>query len=522
MSEQEKPIEVPFKTLSEAWANRCEQSPNHTFLIEDDRQITYGEMDQLIQKFIKFFEEVGVRPRDIVAIQLPTSLLSIKLIITCFKLNIVVMPLSTHLDIEEFQDILTSMKPKLLILSSDILADYLNSGEQFSHYEGYVLPELCKTVEKINYFVSSRSEVPDLAEDIAAILATSGTTGTPKGVLLSQENILYSEICFTQTFEIDEDDVLLLSLPVNHAIGFHHGIVSTILSGSTCVILESYDPKESMALIKQHHCTYTLSVPTTAYDLFMTTNENGFLKKIICGGSPISAQLLQESVSRNVPIYNVFGTTESVPFICTSPAYFEKKHGTTAGFPINGVTVKLVNKRSQIITEPGHSGEVYVRGPIVFKGYFRNLRATQQVLSSDGWFRTGDLAHINEDGAIKVDGRINDLIMRGGENISAVLVEKFVSAYPKIQQVAAIGLKDKRLGERIGICVVPMEPQEQITLSEIKNFLMTKQVLKKYWPERLIICTRFPMTDSGKIRKNLLKQHLDEYIRPNINHIDVR
>lgn len=410
MSGEIKEIKKSFKTLSEAWASRCELSPTHTFLIEDGRRITYDEMDELTRKFIRFFDKVGVHARDIVVIQLPTSLLSIKLIITCFKLNVVVMPISVRLDTKEFQDILTSVNPKLVILSSNVLANYLTSGGNFGSYEGYVLPELCKTVEKVHYFISSQPKLTMLPPDIAAILATSGTTGTPKGVLLSQENILYSETGFVHTFEIDQNDVLLLSLPVNHAIGFHHGIVSTILSGSCCVILESYDPKACLQLIKKYHCTYTLSVPTTAYDLFQATSEDGFLEKIICGGSPISRQLLNESVQRHVPIYNVYGTTESVPFICTTPAYFKAKHGTTAGFPIQGVMVKLLDKQGQEIRDMNHSGEIVVKGPMVFKGYFNNPTATAEVLSKDGWFYTGDLATIIRTVLLKwTDGSMTSL-----------------------------------------------------------------------------------------------------------------
>ncbi|MFD1671776.1 class I adenylate-forming enzyme family protein [Agrilactobacillus yilanensis] len=494
-----------FKTLAEAWARRCEMSPQHIFLIEEGQQITYEQMDRLSNKVIEFFKQQGIQAMDLIAMQLPTSIASIAVVIASFKAHVVMMPLSMHLDAKEFERIFKKMAPKMFILASSDLCTELKNGEvQYHSVDSKLFDGAC--------LINTDKIGSKLSPNIAAMLTTSGTTGLPKGVLLSQENILYSESHFTDIYEIDQTDRLLLALPINHAIGFHHGIVSTFLTGSTCVLLERYDSEKSIELIQKYHCTYALAVPTTAYDLFRKAPYKGFLKKIICGGSPISDQLLEASIDKDVPIYNVFGTTESVPFVCTTPEYYRRKNGhTTAGFPIPGVEVRLIDSKNKDITESHRSGEIYVRGPIVFEGYFQNDIATQKVLDEAGWFHTGDLGYYNQDLALEVTGRINDIIVRGGENISSVTVESVVSEYYKIRQVAAIGFKDCRLGERIAVCVVLKPAYAHITLNEITHFLELKNVQKKFWPEKIIVYKTMPMTDSGKIIKKALIQQLNDY-----------
>lgn len=491
-----------FTTLAAAWASRCAASPEHPFLIENNVAMSYTEVDAKCQQFGAFFHQYHLTQSDLVVIQMPTSTVTIQLIITCFKLQIPVMPISMRIAGKELDDLLRKIAPRLVILAN------LQSQAQVTANTDYTGVTLVNDAVTVPGFLRQTESAP-IPTDVAAILLTSGTTGVAKGVMLTAENIIYSETQFAQTFRLDTTDRLLLTLPLNHAIGFHHGIVTTILTGSTCVIQPEYDPAACLALIQQQHCTYLLAVPTIVYDLFNQTEEPRFLKQIICGGSPIANRLLNAAIHHEVPVYNVFGTTECVPFVCTTPAYYQAKNGkTTAGFPVAGVTVRLINTHGVKTMKPYCSGEILVKGPVVFKGYYRNVTATTHVLDADGWFHTGDLGHYNLDGALKVDGRKNDIIMRGGEKISARKIEKEIIGYSKVQQASAIGVKDGRLGERIGICVI-VKPHETVSLPELKNYLAVQHVSKRYWPERLFICESFPMTDSGKVKKRVLREQVD-------------
>lgn len=491
-----------FTTLAEAWASRCLASPKHPFLIENNMTMSYATIDAKCEQFSVFFNQYHLTQSDLVVLQMPTSSLAIELIITCFKLQIPVMPISMRIAGKEFDDILSKMAPRLVILAN------VQSRVQATANSNYTRVTLGSEAEMVSSFLR-QTESATIPTDVAAILLTSGTTGVAKGVMLTAQNIIYSETHFAQTFRIDTTDRLLLTLPLNHAIGFHHGIVTTILTGSTCVIQQEYDPKACLTLIRQQRCTYLLAVPTIVYDLFNQTNEQRFLKQIICGGSPIANRLLNAALRHEVPVYNVFGTTECVPFACTTPFYYQAKNWkTTATFPITGVTVKLIDSQGVELIKPYCSGEILVRGPVVFKGYYHNVTATKHALDVAGWFHTGDLGHYNLDGALKVDGRKNDIIMRGGEKIPARIIEKEIIGYTKVQQVSAIGVKDSRLGERIGICVI-VKPNTMVSLPELKNYLASKNVLKRYWPERLFVCDSFPMTDSGKVKKRLLREQLD-------------
>lgn len=491
-------------TLDNIWEKRCAASPDHVFLIEKNKKVTYAQLDCQCTRIINLFQQHNIEKKELVVVQLPINVLNVEILISCFKLNIVAMPLSMHVDKQEFERVLELMQPKLVILSNKQLNYVLNKKN--TKYEA-----ISSLDASVSCFRLKEQHNPaKLPADIAAILLTSGTTGSPKGVMLSHRNILYSEIYFSKEYHITNKDILLLALPLNHAIGFHHGIVTTILTGSTCVLFDEYCPQDCFDIINKHHCTYMLAVPTIVYDLFSTIPAKHYLKKIICGGSPIPWQLQKEAIIKQVPVYNVFGATECVPFACTDPKYYQQKNWLTdATFPIPGVDIQIINSNGKEIKDTYQSGEIIVKGPVVFQGYFRDVKATEVALDKQNWFHTGDLGHYNSDFALKVDGRISDIILRGGEKIASQKIEKQVMVNQKVQQAAAVGIADKRLGERIGICIVLKDRNQVITLKELIDFLKKQHVLKKYWPEQLFIYQSFPTTDSGKVKKTIMKQQIN-------------
>lgn len=508
------PLMVAGETLGGCWRARCRQTPDSVFLISEGRELTYGEVDRMVDRAVSLMGQVGLGQGDIVALQMDTGVAFVVMILACFKTDLVVMPLSPRLNMDEASFMVGQMEPSLLMLDHDDgpLVQACRSRpaeyrEEDTRFEG----RSCTMVIRRKSVTTSRSDGADQVsgkpgDRPAAILCTSGTTSHSKGCVLSGRNILASEIAFNKVYGIDDRDRLILASGFYHAIGFHHGIVSTMLSGGSMVLLCHYSGRDMMRLARQYGCTYTVTVPTVVYDLLDLYRTGDPLERIISGGSPLSVPLLAKARDIGLPLYNIYGLTECAPFSCTTPVYF-RDHGcmTTAGFPIEETRVRLVDASGDVIAGPDHPGQILVQGPTVFQGYYRNQAETAHVLTEDGWFSTGDLGHLTKDGALVTDGRIKDLVIRAGENISASLVEKYLMGHPDIAEVAVVGLHDQRLGERIGAFVVMKDGRPPLNLEQVKEYMAAHGVIKKFWPEELVVRDSLPKTGSGKIKKYLLQ-----------------
>lgn len=518
-------------TIADAWHHRCQKTPDQCFLIQDGHSVTYQQLDKLSEEAIDIFQQFGVEPFDIVAIQLRTSVTAVQLMIACLKQNIVVLPLDIHLSQQEVNYTIQKFQPKLIL--TDLDHEDLLMEAEFQGVKGNTAQiKLGQKLLAVAQYGLSEDNKPqsevlsaqrDISEETAAILCTSGTTGFSKGVVLSNQNILYSELQFNRIYNIDHTAVSVLPSGFYHAIGFHHGLISTILAGSTLILIPHYTVNELRKAIEKYHCTHLVTVPTVAYDVLTWFRQPSTLTKMIVGGAVLSEAVLKQAKDKQLPIYNIYGLTESVPFLCTSPAYFEMHQGmTTAGYPIDGMRVQLVDAKGSPIQRTHQLGEIMVQGPTVFKGYYQDRRATQRVLTETGWLHTGDLGHMTADGGIAVDGRIKDLIIRGGENISTKIIEEILLKHPAIKEAAVVGVKDPRLGEIIGTCVVLNGQQSLLTLAQIKTFFEQQCIAKKFWPERLYIMSKLPKTSTGKIQKYLLvrmiQENVDTGFRDDINY----
>ncbi|CAM3152037.1 class I adenylate-forming enzyme family protein [Lactiplantibacillus plajomi] len=488
-------------TIAAVWRKRCMTTPNQTFLIQDRQRLTYREVDQLSDQAVTFLDQLRVKNGDVVAIQMATSITAIQLMLACIKQGITILPLNPHLDPDEAQALVDRMQPTLMITQSDG-----RNSLSLNCPVGY--QQQTVRLSQVPLQAMQRRQRPRIAASVkhpAVIMCTSGTTSFSKGVILSDQNILYSELQFNRIYGITADDVLVLPSGMYHAIGFHHGLVSTMLAGSTMVLMRRYSVAGLKKAILTQHCTYLVTVPTVIYDVLGWFKRPSDLRFIVSGGSPLSDGLIDRAKKVQLPVYNIYGLTECAPFLCTTPAYFEMKHQhTTAGYPIDGVQVALLDDQHRKITATGQVGQIYVKGPVVFGGYYHDPVKTKQTLTSSGWLKTGDLGHWNHDQALVVDGRSKDIIIRGGENISAYVIERELLRHPHIKDAAAVGLKDNRLGQIIGVFIVTTPSDTALTLTMIKNFLDARGVAKKFWPEKVKIVTELPRTSSGKIKKRQL------------------
>lgn len=352
-------------------------------------------------------------------------------------------------------------------------------------------------------------------DTLTAIGFTSGTTGALKGALQTSNILNAINEGLRRRYRLGEGDRIFAASPVGHAVGFTHCLRMVVTIGGTLVLLDRWDPERAIELIARERCTFTAAATPFLLDLISHPsvgrhNNLPSLRLFLCGGAPIPAQLIKEA--RRVLPYTfvspLFGMTECGGVTtCPLDAPVEKLW-TTDGLPCEGMECKVVDAAGET-APPGQDGELLVRGPMVALGYFAQPELTREHFGTDGFFRTGDRARMDVEGYIKITGRIKDLIIRGGVNISPVEIEDILFAHPDIAQVAVVGMPDPRLGERICAFVVP-RPQASVDLEVVRRWMERAGVAKQKWPERVEVVDTLPMTPSGKVQKFRLREMIQE------------
>jgi fatty-acyl-CoA synthase len=349
------------------------------------------------------------------------------------------------------------------------------------------------------------------AEDVYNIQFTSGTTGLPKGAMLTHRNILMNAFYIGQRVAYTEEDRVCVPVPFYHCFGCVLGTTVCAIYGSALVVPgPTFDPKATLAAIESERCTSIYGVPT----MFVAQLDHAEFAKYdlsslrtgIMAGSPCPLPLMERVVhtmgARQITIG--YGLTEASPIITQTSVDDPLEVRTcTVGRPIPGAEVKLVHPATREAVAPGEAGELLVRSHGVMAGYYRNPEATAKVITGDGWLASGDLAKSREDGNYRIVGRCKELIIRGGENIYPPEIEEFLCHYPPVAEAAVVGLPDSMYGEVVSVWIVP-KPGESLTPDEIRDYCQGRIAHFKV-PKYVQIVDSMPRTVTGKIKKHVLR-----------------
>ena len=353
-------------------------------------------------------------------------------------------------------------------------------------------------------------------QDIAVILCTSGTTGGTKGVLLTHDNVRYAEETFNRELGLTEEDIMFMPAPLHHATGFHHAIIAPMLHGAKVVLQQKYQCRLAIEFMNQENVTYSMGATPFIYDILRELETNGgeipSLKFYLCGGAPVPGYLVQRAKQYGILLCEVYGSTESVPHAFVRPDEALALNGTTSGRAMEGVEIRVVDEDGNDVGV-GIPGEELSRGPSVFVGYLKAREITDEALDDDGWFHSGDLCIMDEHGNIHIIGRKKDMIVRGGENLNTNEINDTLEGCPGMGDHTIIGMPDDRLGERICAFAVPLRGYENLKLEDVLDYLHSKKIPRRFWPERLELIDRIPHTGSGKVKKYLLKQELEKRLK---------
>ncbi len=343
-------------------------------------------------------------------------------------------------------------------------------------------------------------------DDIVQLCYTSGTTGEPKGALVTSNTLISNVIPFVERLGQTQDDVLLMASPLAHQTGFMYGVIASIYLGATLVLQDIWDPAAAAEIIRREGVTYSMGAAAFLADLTAVAarDREAFrsFNIFVAAGAPIPRSLVRLATENlGAKILSAWGMTEMGAATLTRPEDPPEKVFEADGVCLEGAEIRVLDPAGEALA-PGEEGRLEIRACSLFAGYLR--RPGLGALDPDGWFDTGDMARIDPDGYVRITGRSKDIIIRGGENIPVVEVENLIFEHPDVSEVAVVGMPDDRLGERACAFVV-LKADGDLALAGLNAFLAERKVTKTYWPERLVVLPGLPRTPTGKVQKFKLR-----------------
>lgn len=483
---------------------RAYLTPKRIALISEDETLTFAQLDRKARHMALRLISLGVKPGTHVAILLANRAQTVVFIHALMYAQGVLIPLNTRLSVKELAWQVGDAQASLVIYDDD-------NQEKIEALKGQVscplihLAQLEKQEEApVNSEIFHR---PVSLNDLHTIIYTSGTTGRPKGAMLSYGNHFWSAVGSALNMGLTKDDRWLCALPLFHVSGLSI-LMRSVIYGITMVLLSRFDPEKACRWMNEHKITHISVVSTMLSALVEHLPENDHpphLRAILLGGGPCPEPLLEKCLDRFLPVYQSYGLTETASQIVTlAPEDVVIKAGS-AGKPLFPAQVRIIQQGHG--AEPGQVGEIAVSGPNVTRGYYRREEETAKVLK-DGWFYTGDLGYLDEDGYLYVLDRRNDLIISGGENIYPAEVESVLLAHPLIKEAGVVGKADDVWGE---VPVAFVVPEKGAHLSEEEIIAFCQDKLARYKiPTKIHFVPHLPRNATNKLLRRELRQWLEK------------
>jgi len=502
------------------WVQRwSDLHPEKPAIIFEESQLTYSELNQRANRTGCWLQSLGIEKGDRVALMLNNCPEFIELFLACARLGAIFVPLNFRSVTPELDYFLKNCRPRLFVFDSEFMGtvgrlDFKNSMPLI------LLSAVGKAVTQsgiLNYHSESlafdeqkpfltRSLGPADPEEPQVIMYTSGTTGRPKGAVLTHRKTFFNCLNADIFFKMHFDDIMLVILPLFHSGGLFIQASPTIYKGATMVIHPRFDPVKVYQDIERYHVTKFLGVPTVYRTLIkVEPRDRGDISSLkVCagGGEKTTPELFEKCREAGLAFRQVMGQTETSILLWASEGDSFRKPGTV-GRPVFHAEVSIVDRSGRPVA-PGDVGEIVVRGSIMMKEYWQDPVRTEETIRN-GVLYTGDLARMDEDGYYFLVDRARDMYITGGENVYPAEVERILREHPDIEDIAVVGVPDKRWGEIGHAFIIPKNeshPSEEDIIGFCKEHLARFKC-----PKKVSFCKEFPRTSLGKVRKReLLKK----------------
>ena len=533
-------IEKTFGQFIEQWAA---ETPDKEFIIYADRNLrfTYAQFNLRVDNLAKALLHIGMKPGDklgIFANNVPDWL---TFMFACAKIGVVLVTINTNYKSHELEYVVKNSDiVSLCIVNGWRDSDYVQmvnelvpelresqrgflKSEKFPFLKNVIFigqekhrgmfntAELILLGSQLDNQLLNKTKSGISCHDVVNMQYTSGTTGFPKGVMLTHHNILNNGLATGECMNYTANDRLCVCVPLFHCFGCVLAVCAILTHGASMVIVENFDPLMVLASVQKEKCTALYGVPTMfiaelnhpMFSMFdLSTLRTGIMAGAPCPIETMNEVMVKMNMSELIIVY---GLTESSPGMTATRTHDSPQiRCTTVGKAYPAVEVKVADPETGRELNPGEQGELCCRGYNVMKGYYKNEEATQKAIDSEGWLHSGDLGVMDENGYFRVTGRIKDMIIRGGENIYPREVENFLYTMPQIQAVEVAGVPSLKYGEQVG-AFIKTRPGAELTEDDVIDFCRGKIARYKI-PKYVFFVDDFPMTASGKIQKYKLRE----------------
>ncbi len=502
-----------LRRLPWVWANR---TPDKTVIKEGPLSITYRELEQRVEALSRGMQAQGVKKGDRVVTALANWHEAIIVFFATVRLGAVFVPCNKFSAGREVRERVCLVKPSLVFVGRREYVDELENLDFVSSIVAVRLEDSrCIAFENLPVEPLDADTCcdPTSADDLAAIIFTSGSTGEPKGVELSCVSLALSAQNYGRAMEVSRDDVFAMAMPLNHMFGIDAGVVLPIEYGASIVLVDQFKSRQMLEIIENEKATVLYGSPTMfARELEAARKESFDLSSLrtgMMGGARCSAALIEsvrEELHCNVVIG--YGSTEAGAISATSlkdPAWVR---ATTVGRPFDNVDVRVVGDDG-ILRNEGR-GELINRSESVMRGFYLQPDRTQAALK-DGWIHTGDLVEIGEDGLIRIIGRIDDMINRGGYKIFGSEIEHVYDEHPLILECCVVPIEDEELGQRTCLAVKPTGSGEETDPNALREYARGR-IAKHKIPDYVIVFEELPKLSIGKFDKQKIRVQCTERI----------
>ncbi|WP_182378185.1 AMP-binding protein [Nocardioides sp. WS12] len=505
--------------------DQAARRPDAPFLVDVSTTMTYAEFAEHALRLAAGLKRAGLKRGERIAVQLPNWVEFPLLAVAASRIGAILVPIMTIYRGDEVGYVLQHSGASLAVTSGEF--------KGFDH--AAMFAELRTQAPGVReLFVARSDDSPhgsplsglfaegDLADlevelgpdsspdDGFLIVYTSGTTSRPKGCFHSFNTVRSSAAAIAKSLEYTEADVQFGPSPITHSTGLVTSVLLPLLAGAKSYLMESWDPALAHDLIKEHGCTAAvtatpfLQMLMGAYD--PAKHDASSLRLWVCAGSPIPGSVVEASskLFAGCQTLSLYGRSENFLTTMCTVNDDASRSASSDGSALDGATIQVVDSDGHEVAR-GEEGDISYRGPSHMIEYFRNDEETAALFTPDGFSRSGDLGRMDADGFVRVTGRLKDIVIRGGMNISARELEEHLLAHDDIANVAIVGMPDERLGEKVCAYVIPAAAGTEITLEQLTSYLREHNVATPKLPERIEIVDALPMTATGKVQKHLLR-----------------